>query len=97
MDSEKELNATESHREKIIQNDYCQVRESEIIREIFEEIDKELKAALDSKFNCRTTDDNLFYRIQGKIDALRGIEKFIAACKYKYMTEQKKNFMEEKE
>lgn len=67
--------------------------ELEVAREIFEEIEEEICAALDSNYKAlRTYDDGrnndyileLVGRIKGKIDALRGIEAFVEDLKEKY-------------
>ena len=63
------------------------------VRRIFEEIEEEIVAALDSNYKAlRTYDDGrnndyileLVGRIKGKIDALRGIEAFVEDLKEKY-------------
>jgi uncharacterized protein YbcC (UPF0753/DUF2309 family) len=61
--------------------------EKEVAREIFEEIEEEIKLALDNNrkrlSECEFADDWQSY-ISGKLDALRGIDDFIAELKKKY-------------
>jgi hypothetical protein len=65
----------------------------EVAREIFEEIESEIKLALESNYKAKREHiDNNYYclhaeflsAVQGKIDALRGIDDFIAELKKKY-------------
>ena len=71
---------------------------SEVAREIFEEIEKEIKSALKSNCSVRSERmkrlqlemaDEFIAHIEGKIDALRGMEWFIDELKQKYTEEQK--------
>ena len=64
-----------------------------LTKKIFDEIEEEICAALDSNYKAlRTYDDGrnndyileLVGRIKGKIDALRGIEAFVEELKEKY-------------
>lgn len=61
---------------------------AEVAREIFEEIEKEIKAALESNYKVLSQfeqSDELWYRVNGKIDALRGIDGFVEELKKKYI------------
>lgn len=65
----------------------------EVAREIFEEIDREINDALQSNYKVLPIieeSEALWNRVNGKIDALRGIDGFIDELKQKY-TEDKKN------
>ena len=71
---------------------------SEVAREIFEEIEAEIVAALESNYSVRSERmkrprlemaDEFISCIEGKINALRGMEWFIAELKQKYTEEQK--------
>jgi phosphoribosyl-ATP pyrophosphohydrolase len=58
-----------------------------VAREIFEEIDGEIKLALDSNYKARSQvelSDELYHTVNGKISALRGIDDFLAELKKKY-------------
>lgn len=64
-----------------------------VAREIFEEIESEIKLALESNYKAKREHiDKNYYNlhaeflsaVQGKIDALRGIDDFIAELKKKY-------------
>lgn len=60
---------------------------SDLAREIFEEIDKEIEEALKSSYEARRVynpTDEFGMWVQGKIDALRGIEGFLTELKKKY-------------
>lgn len=64
-------------------------RQSEVAREIFEEIEKEIIAALESNYRVyekylNAQDSPTLLRVGGKIDALRGIYCFIEDLKKKY-------------
>jgi hypothetical protein len=62
------------------------------VEKIFEEIEKEIEEALKSNYEARRVynpTDEFGMWVQGKIDALRGIEYFLAELKKKY-TEEKK-------
>ena len=68
-------------------------KQSEVAREIFEEIEKEIVAALESNYRAMRehnlkrspdADGLLLERIYGKIDALRGIEGFVEELEKKY-------------
>lgn len=62
------------------------------VAKIFEEIEQELVAALESNYNWirehnvigNTVSESVMQRVYGKIDALRGIEGFIEELKEKY-------------
>lgn len=67
------------------------------VEKIFEEIEAELKLALDSNYKAKRKHiDKKYYclhaeflaSVQGKIDALRGIDDFIAEFKKKYTKEE---------
>ena len=58
-----------------------------LAREIFEEIEQEINAALQSNYKVLPQieqSESLWNRVTGKIDALRGIDSFIAQLKNKY-------------
>ena len=70
---------------------------SEVAKEIFEEIDREICLALESNYKARnrrqmiviphgssTFDREFIEYVSGKIDALRGINDFFAELKKKY-------------
>ena len=60
---------------------------SEVAREIFEEIEREINDALQSNYKVLPLieqSEALWNRENGKIDALRGIEGYIAELKKKY-------------
>ncbi len=62
----------------------------EVAREIFEEIHKEIEEALKSNYKVLPQveqSEELYYRVKGKIDALRGIDDFLAELKKKYIGE----------
>ena len=64
---------------------------SEVVRKICCEIEEEIVAALESNYKVRSQSnitDELLMWVQGKIDALRGIEGFVEELKKKY-TEEK--------
>ena len=64
---------------------------AEVAREIFEEIEQEINAALQSNYKVLPQieqSESLWNRVNGKIDTLRGIDGFIAELKKKY-TEEK--------
>ena len=70
-----------------------EIAKTEVAREIFEEIDKEIEEALKSNYKVLPQlefSNELYNSVRGKIDALRGIESFIAELKKKY-TEDKEN------
>lgn len=65
---------------------------AEVAREIFEEIEREIVAALRSNYNAKQErvekqipDDFVSYMCEGKIAALRGIDDFLAELKKKYI------------
>jgi hypothetical protein len=58
---------------------------ADVVEQIFTEIEKEIEEALKSNYRCKTTDDDVFCRINGKIDALRGVQYFIEELKKKFM------------
>ena len=68
---------------------------SDVAREIFEEIEQEIEAALTSNYNAKQEHYDSRYRIStefigmvcGKIDALRGMQDFLANLKKKYESE----------
>ena len=68
---------------------------SDVAREVFEEIEKEIKLALDSNYEAKQEHYDNHYRIStefigmvcGKIDALRGMQDFLADLKKKYESE----------
>ena len=69
---------------------------AEVAREIFEEIEEEIVAALESNYRARSEQmakDDLPYElialINGKINALRGIEGFVEELKKKYTEGEK--------
>lgn len=64
---------------------------AEVAREIFEEIESEIVAALQSNYRAKQErvekqlpDDFVSYMCEGKIAALRGIEAFVEELKKKY-------------
>lgn len=60
---------------------------AEVASEIFEEIEQEINAALQSNYKVLPQieqSESLWNRVNGKIDALRGIDGFIAELKKKY-------------
>ena len=60
---------------------------SDVAREIFEEIEEEITAALKSYYKVLPQlefSNELYNRVQGKVDALRGVEGFVAELKKKY-------------
>ena len=62
-------------------------KQSEVVNEIFAEIEKKIAAALESNYNARQyfeLSDDLYHVENGKISALRGIEGFIEELKKKY-------------
>ena len=64
---------------------------AEVASEIFEDIEREIEEALKSNYEARRVynpTDEFGMWVQGKIDALRGIEGFLAELKKKY-TEDK--------
>ena len=64
---------------------------SDVAREIFEEIEKQIEEALKSNYKVLPQlefSNELYNSVRGKIDALRGIEGFIAELKKKYTEEQ---------
>jgi hypothetical protein len=64
---------------------------SEVAREIFEEIEREINDALQSNYKVLPQieeSEALWNRVNGKIDALRGIRGFIDELKEKYTEEQ---------
>ena len=65
---------------------------SEVAREIFEEIEEEIEEALKSNYKVLPQlefSNELYNSVRGKIDALRGIEGFIADLKKKYTEEER--------
>lgn len=63
---------------------------TETAREIFEEIEIEIKEALNSNYIARphiAESEELYHIVEGKITALSGIEDFIAELKKKYIGE----------
>ena len=72
---------------------------SEVAKEIFEEIEKEIVAALNCNYKRRTEyytkerytkeDGEFINTVNGKIDALRGIEGFVEELKKKYTEVEK--------
>ena len=81
--------------------DYCKISEflvnagyrkaSDVAREIFEEIEAEIKLALESNYKVLPQlefSNELYNSVRGKIDALRGIEGFIAELKKHYTEEE---------
>ena len=66
---------------------------SEVARVIFEEIEKEIEEALKSNYKVLPHlefSNELYNSVRGKIDALRGIENFIAELKKKYTESEDK-------
>jgi hypothetical protein len=64
----------------------------EEFEKIFEEIEAEITAALKSNYEARSVynpTDEFGMWVQGKIDALRGIEDFIAELKKKYIGDKR--------
>lgn len=60
---------------------------SEVVNKICCEIKQEITAALDSNYRIRgelELSDELYYAVNGKISALRGIEGFITEIENKY-------------
>ena len=69
----------------IEENGYCKA--SDVIKKIFEEIKTEIEAALANNYKARSAfefSNELYQWVQGKIDALRGMEDFIDELKEKY-------------
>ena len=67
---------------------------AEVAREIFEEIEQEITEALKSNYKVLPSlefSNELYNGVRGKIDALRGIEGFIAELKKKYIGEKESN------
>jgi hypothetical protein len=73
---------------------------SDVAREIFEEIEKEIKLALESNYKAYSERikkpivdmaDEFIGWVEGKITALRGIEDFISELKKKYESEGEKD------
>lgn len=63
-------------------------KQSEVANKICCEIKQEISAALDSNYRVRgelELSDELYYAVNGKISALRGIEGFITELEKKYM------------
>lgn len=62
-------------------------REQRIVKEIFEEIENEIRLAIDSNYKAlRECKEECFNsRIKGKITALWGIDDYIAELKKKYL------------
>lgn len=59
----------------------------EVVREIFEEIEREINDALQSNYKVLPQieqSEALWNRVNGKIDALRGIDGFITELREKY-------------
>lgn len=59
----------------------------DVAEEIFAKIDAEIEAALESNYKARSVFDiheNFYQWVQGKIDALWGIQGFIEELKEKY-------------
>jgi hypothetical protein len=74
----------EAQRKRI---DELNKTKAQVAREIFEEIEAEITAALKSNYEARRAynpTDEFHMWVQGKIDALGGIEYFIAELKKKY-------------
>ena len=70
---------------------------AEVAREIFEEIESEIVAALQSNYRLKQEcvekqlpDNFVSYMREGKIAALRGIEAFVEELKKKYTNEVQK-------
>ena len=66
---------------------------AEVAREIFEEIEREINDALQSNYRVLPQieeSEALWNRVNGKIDALRGIDGFVEELKKKY-TESEDN------
>lgn len=62
-------------------------RQSEVVNKLLCEIKEEITAALDSNYRVRgelELSDELYYAVNGKISALRGIEGFITELENKY-------------
>ena len=67
---------------------------SDVAREIFEEIEREINDALQSNYKVLPLieqSEALWNRENGKIDALRGIEGYIAELKNKYTESENDN------
>ena len=66
---------------------------SDVAEEIFAEIEKEIKLALDSNYkvkrDAQDDNDSLVMYVEGKIDCLRGLLGFLAELKKKYTEEGK--------
>lgn len=92
----------ENHYILIDENEYfahaddCEfhIKSTDVVRKIFEEIEREIVAALQSNYRAKQervekqiADDFVSYMIEGKISALRGIDGFIAELKKKYESE----------
>ena len=72
-------------------NDYGYRKASEVAREIIKEIEKEINDALKSNYNVLPQLEEfaeLWSRVQGKIDALRGIGGFVEELKEKYTEDE---------
>ena len=66
---------------------------SEVAREIFAEIEAEIKEALNSNYRARphiAESEELYHIVEGKISALSGMEDFIAELKKKYIPTDEK-------
>ena len=64
--------------------------EVEVAREIFAEIEAEIKEALESNYRARphiAESEELYHIVDGKITALSGMQDFIAELKKKYTEE----------
>lgn len=62
-------------------------KQSEVVNKLLCEIKEEITAALDSNYRVRgelELSDELYYAVNGKISALRGIEGFITELENKY-------------
>ena len=65
---------------------------TEVAREIFEEIEQEIKLALESNYKVKNyycLNAEFLSYVRGGIDALRGIDDFLAELKKKYIGEVK--------
>ncbi len=83
-----EVNRAITMREKTLQ--IIENTKTEVAREMFEEIESEIKEALNSNYRARphiAESEELYHIVEGKIAALSGIEDFIAELKKKYIGE----------
>ena len=76
------VEAPETVRDRIVRQ-----AKAEAVTDVLEKISQEIEQALESNYKVIAVlkqMDELGYRVQGKIDALRGLEGFIAELKEKF-------------